>query len=68
MAKMQFFYIGKSYGSCKVEGDTFNAYRYKDKKTKKITLYPIIPTNWSTDNKKIFIQGMGYKKVGKNVV
>lgn len=68
MAKMQFFYIGKSYGSRKVEGDTFKAYRYKDKSTKKITLYPIIPTSWSTDNKKVFIQGMGYKKVGKNVV
>lgn len=68
MAKMQFFYIGKSYGSRKVEGDTFKAYRYKDKETKKITLYPIIPTSWSTDDKKVFIQGMGYKKVGKNVV
>lgn len=32
---MQFFYIGKSYGSRKVEGDTFKAYRYKDKVTKK---------------------------------
>ena len=64
---MQFFYIGKSYGSRKVEGDTFRAYRYKDKVTKKITLYPIIPTSWS-DDKKVFIPGMGYKKVGKNVV
>lgn len=67
MAKMQFFYIGKSYGSRKVEGDTFRAYRYKDKVTKKITLYPIIPTSWS-DDKKVFIPGMGYKKIGKNVV
>ena len=64
---MQFFYIGKSYGSRKVEGDTFKAYRYKDKVTKKITLYPIIPTSWS-DDKKVFIPGMGYKKIGKNVV
>lgn len=64
---MQFFYIGKSYGSRKVEGDTFRAYRYKDKVTKKITLYPIIPTSWS-DDKKVFIPGMGYKKIGKNVV
>lgn len=64
---MQFFYIGKSYGSRKVEGDTFKAYRYKDKVTKNITLYPIIHTSWS-DDKKIFIPGMGYKKIGKNVV
>ena len=64
---MQFFYIGKSYGSRKVESDTFKAYRYKDKVTKKITLYPIIPTSWS-DDKKVFIPGMGYKKIGKNVV
>ena len=64
---MQFFYIGKSYGSCKVEGDTFKAYRYKDKVTKNITLYPIIHTSWS-DDKKVFIPGMGYKKIGKNVV
>lgn len=62
MAKMQFFYIGKSYGSCKVEGDTFNAYRYKDKKTKKITLYPIIPTNWSTDNKKFSFKEWDIRK------
>ena len=41
MTKMQFFYIGKSYGSRKVESDTFKAYRYKDKVTKNITLYPI---------------------------
>ena len=64
---MQFFYIGKSYGSRKVEGDTFKAYRYKDKVTKNITLYPIIHTSWS-DDKKVFIPGMGYKKIGKNVV
>ena len=32
---MQFFYIGKSYGSCKVDGDTFNTYKYKDKKLRK---------------------------------
>ena len=30
MSKKQFFYIGKSYDSRKVEGDTFKAYRYKD--------------------------------------
>ena len=46
---MQFFYIGKSYGSRKVEGDTFKAYRYKDKVTKNITLYPNIHTSWSDD-------------------
>lgn len=68
MDKIQFFYIGKSYDSHKVEGNTFNAYKYEDKETKKVTLYPILPTSYSVDNKKVFIAGIGYKKIGKNVV
>ena len=64
---MQFFYIGKSYGSKKIADKSFKAYKYKDEKTKKITLYPIIPSLYYSD-KEIFIYGVGYKKIGRSVV
>lgn len=68
MAQLQFFYIGKSYGSQKLEGNTFKAYKYKDKETNKVILYPIITMSYDPNPKEIFIYGVGYKKIGKSVV
>lgn len=62
--KMQFYYLGKSYGSKLPKTDSFKAYKYTDKETKKITLYPITDNN----DKEIFIYGIGHKKIAKTKV
>lgn len=62
--KMQFYYLGKSYGSKPLKVDSFKAYKYTDKETKKVTLYPITNDN----DKEIFIYGIGHKKIAKTKV
>lgn len=59
MAKIDCYHIGKSN---KIETPTFKAYKYKDKETKEITLYPIIDKECN----EVFIHGVGWKKIGKS--
>lgn len=64
---MQFYYLGKGYNSKKPEGETFKAYKHKDKETGLATYYPVIPSLCG-DCENVFINGVGWKKVGKNGV
>lgn len=68
MADIQYFYLGKNSRSNKLEGTSFKAYKYKDKETKKVTFYPIISEFNNELPKEIFIYGIGWKKIGKNMV
>lgn len=62
--KMQFYFLGKDYGSNPPKSNTFKAYKYKDKETKETTLYPIKNEN----DKNIFIHGIGTKKIAPTKV
>lgn len=68
MGNIQYFYLGKDYRSKKIDEETFKAYKYKDKDTKKVILYPIVPSFNDEFPTEIFIYGVGRKKIGKNII